>query len=71
MPRKIKGCKTNSKGMVVQGNHKQYVFRTEDPTEAGDRAVEDWIHCINANLGPDTAFADLYTNRRRTLVTTD
>lgn len=66
-PMKIKGCKTNSKGMVIEGNHKQYVFKVEDGGESGnvEREITDWVNCIEANLGPDTAFADLYATRRR------
>eukprot|EP00040_Diaphanoeca_grandis_P004676 m.29719 g.29719 ORF g.29719 m.29719 type:complete len:516 (-) comp16147_c0_seq1:73-1620(-) len=64
---RIKGCKKNKKGIVTQGNHKQYVFRAEDPGQDGAKQVEEWIACIQANLEPTTAFADSYAHRRRTL----
>ncbi|EDQ87908.1 uncharacterized protein MONBRDRAFT_37798 [Monosiga brevicollis MX1] len=41
----IKGCKTNSKGMVVQGNHDRYLFRAETQHEA-----EEWVHGIMASV---------------------
>jgi len=61
-PTKIKGCKTNSKGKVVAGNHTKYMFRTDD--EAGMR---EWITCISANVQKDNAFAALYMKKMSTV----
>mmetsp|Transcript_6221 Transcript_6221/g.16044 ORF Transcript_6221/g.16044 Transcript_6221/m.16044 type:complete len:467 (+) Transcript_6221:324-1724(+) len=43
-PMVVKGCKSK-KGVVVQGNHKEYLFRSETVDE-----VHDWIRCIEINL---------------------
>eukprot|EP00038_Savillea_parva_P023968 m.42706 g.42706 ORF g.42706 m.42706 type:complete len:484 (-) comp6313_c0_seq2:15-1466(-) len=40
----VKGCKTKN-GKVVQGNHTEYLFRSESAAE-----VQDWIRCIEINL---------------------
>ena len=37
----IRGCKTNSKGVVVQGNHSRYLFRATSEAEAND-----WVRSI-------------------------
>eukprot|EP00035_Acanthoeca_spectabilis_P031132 m.12617 g.12617 ORF g.12617 m.12617 type:complete len:493 (-) comp4565_c0_seq1:215-1693(-) len=43
-PGKVKGCKTKN-GVVVQGNHKEYLFRSESAEQ-----VKDWVQCIEINL---------------------
>ena len=37
----IRGCKTNSKGVVVQGNHNRYLFRAASEAEAND-----WVRSV-------------------------
>jgi len=44
----IKGCKTNSKGVVVQGNHSRYLFRAVDEAQAREwtRVVQDAVTAL-------------------------
>jgi hypothetical protein len=43
-PGKVKGCKTKN-GVVVEGNHTEYLFRSDSAEQ-----VKDWIQCIEINL---------------------
>jgi len=56
VPKPVRGCKTNSKGVVVEGNHHRYLFKAETEAEA-----QDWVRCINASAN---AMFDAYRSKK-------
>ena len=44
----VKGCKTDTHGTVVQGNHKSYRF-----SAASEQERSDWLDCIRGSIRED------------------
>lgn len=59
---KIKACKTENKGKVVQGKHQSYKLSASSPEER-----DDWIHAIRASITKDP-FYDLVSVRKRKVI---
>jgi hypothetical protein len=57
----VKGCKTDSKGTVVQGNHKSYKMSASSLEE---RAL--WLQCIADGI-KDHPFHDIVTAKKSAL----
>ncbi|XP_067088099.1 cytohesin-2-like [Osmerus mordax] len=60
---KIKACKTETRGRVVEGKHQSYRMRA---ASAGER--DHWIKAIRASITKDP-FYDLVTLRKRKVIT--
>ncbi|KAM6905536.1 cytohesin-2-like [Xenentodon cancila] len=61
---KIKACKTENKGRVVQGQHQSYKLSAASREER-----DDWINAVRASITKDP-FYDLVSLRKRKLSTT-
>ncbi|XP_015225909.1 PREDICTED: cytohesin-4-like isoform X2 [Cyprinodon variegatus] len=59
---KIKACKTENKGRVVQGKHQSYKLNA-----ASEEERDDWIDAIRASITKDP-FYDLVMMRKRKLI---
>uniref|UniRef100_A0A3B3CCM5 Cytohesin 4a n=1 Tax=Oryzias melastigma TaxID=30732 RepID=A0A3B3CCM5_ORYME len=59
---KIKACKTENKGKVVQGKHQSYKLRA-----ASEEERDDWMDAIRASITKDP-FYDLVTVRKRKVI---
>jgi len=62
---KIKGCKVDRRGKVVEGNHTKYTFGATTTKE-----MDEWIRCISQNVQKDNVFADVYQKKRSNAVGT-
>ncbi|XP_041634189.1 cytohesin-2-like [Cheilinus undulatus] len=59
---KIKACKTENRGRVVQGKHQSYKL-----SAASEEEQDDWINAIRASITKDP-FYDLVTLRKKKLI---
>lgn len=57
--KEIKGCKTNAKGEIVQGNHARYLFASSSEAEANE-----WVQCINSSVKDGSAVYNLFRKKR-------